>query len=101
MSTQGVFILKKGGVEKGIRISHDAYPDGVGIDVIDLLKTTDMPELYNCLVSSDEADLPSDEIMPSCEEEISFSFGILRLVVKQQKRIRVSPDESEMIRNSL
>ena len=42
MSTRGSFILHKKGTDKELKIRHDAYPDGVGLDIVELIKTVDI-----------------------------------------------------------
>ena len=101
MSTQGSFIIRKDGVDKAMLIMQDAYPDGAGIDVIDLIKTTDLSVLYDCLVSSDEANLPLEGIESFSDEKATFSFGTLRRAVKERKRLWISREGRGSIRNSL
>ena len=47
MSTRGNFILRKKCTDKELKIRHDAYPDGVGLDIVELIKTVDIKVLYD------------------------------------------------------
>ena len=49
MSTRGVLIIHKDKTEKGMAILHDAYPTGAGVDIIDLIETTELTTLYNAM----------------------------------------------------
>ena len=101
MSTQGIFILKKNGVERGIRISHDAYPSSAGQDIVDLIKTTDLSVLYDLMTEYDETDIPEDDDEACPEEPRAFSYDMCRLAVKNNTRLRISPTAPEQIKNSL
>ena len=55
MSTRGSFILHKKGTDKELKIRHDAYPDGVGLDIVELIKTVDIKVLYDNIEDYEEA----------------------------------------------
>ena len=101
MSTQGVLILKKNGLSKGIRISHDAYPDSAGQDIVDLIKTIDLSQLLDLMIEYDEMVIPDEKDEPYLKEPEPFSYDACRLVVKNRIRLCVSPTAPEYIKNSL
>ena len=95
MSTQGCFILRKTGADKSMRIASDAYPSGAGADICDLIKTTDLDLLYECLKTDDESDI-------SCSDDPEpFSYERCRLAVKRKMQLRISDDFGSGILNSL
>ena len=47
MSTSGVLIIRRDGREKAMDIRSDTYPFSAGLDIVDLIKTT---ELNACLM---------------------------------------------------
>ena len=49
MSTSGSFMVCRGGVCKEMFIRYDAYPQGAGVDVVDLIKTKDLNVLYDAM----------------------------------------------------
>lgn len=95
MSTQGCFIIRKSGVDKAVLIASDAYPAAAGADICDLIKTTDLVLLYDCLTEYDETDI---NILDDPEP---FSYGRCRLAVKRNKKLWISEDTRNSIRNSL
>ena len=99
MSTSGVFIIRKGGTEKGLNISHDAYPGGAGVDIVDLIKTTDIAALFDCMSVFDEWDPPEDGEYP--DEPDRFSFAECRMAVKEKRTLWISPGAEDWIRDSL
>ena len=101
MSTQGVFIVRKDGYEKAMHILHDANPDGAGVDIADLIKTTDLNALYDCLTEYDEWDMPEQGNDEYSDEPVPFSYGACRLAVKQRKRLWISAGAQEKICDSL
>lgn len=76
MSTRGNFILHKKGTDKELKIRHDAYPDGVGLDIVELIKTVDIKVLYDNIEDYEEASF--DETIfdkpdfPDGPEDFSF-----------------------------
>ena len=101
MSTRGVVILKKEGEEKEIRVSHDAYPSGAGLDLVDLIKTTDLDALFGCMVEKDEIDIEDEDDMYCSDAPQPFSYDLCRLAVKKHRRLWIRPSAPGMIRNSL
>ena len=101
MSTRGVMILRKDGVEKAMHILHDAYPEGGGIDIVDLIKTTDLNTLYDYLTIYDEWEAVNAEEDESPDESEPFSYDCCRLAVKDRKHLWISPVTQEKIRDSL
>ena len=101
MSTQGVFILKRNGAEKGVWISHDAYPDSAGQDIIDLIKTTDLSILYDQMIEYDDMDFPEDGEKTYPKEPEPFSYDSCRMAGKNKKQLLVSPTVPECIKTSL
>ncbi|MBQ6482571.1 MAG: hypothetical protein IJI45_15790 [Anaerolineaceae bacterium] len=101
MSTQGVFIVRKYGYEKAMHILHDAYPDVAGVDIADLIKTTDLDALYACLTEYDEWDISEQGNDGYSDEPTPFSYGACRLAVKQRKRLWISAGAKNKIRDSL
>ena len=101
MSTRGVLIIRKDKTEKGMAILQDAYPTGAGVDIIDLIKTTDLNTLYNALTIYDEWDIPEESEEEYPDEPDDFSYGRCRLAVKHKKKIWVSPGTVENIKYSL
>jgi hypothetical protein len=101
VSTKGVFILRKDGQEKAMAIRHDAYPGGAGIDIVDLVKTTDLSTLYDCLTLYDEWDMPEAGEDEYPGEPEPFSYDCCRLAVKNRKRLWVSPVTQDKIKDSL
>ena len=101
MSTRGALIIRRGGEEKAIDIRSDAYPSGAGVDIADLIKTTDMNEIFDILTVYDEWDMPDDGKESNTEETQSFSYCRCRLAVKNKKRICVSPETADKVKNSL
>ncbi len=55
MSTRGNFILRKKCTDKELKIRHDAYPDGAGLDIVELIKTVDIKVLYDNIEDYEEA----------------------------------------------
>lgn len=100
MSTQGIVIIRKNGLDKGMRIIHDAYPKCVGQDVIDLIKTTDLNLLYNLMSVYDETVISEDDEEYPDEPE-PFSYNACRLAVNNQSCLWVSATAAEFITNSL
>lgn len=100
MSTRGVFIIRKDGMDKGQRISCDVYPGGAGQDVIDLVKTTDLSVLYELMTEYDDMDIPEDEGSDIGEPE-PFSYDSCMLSVKRKLPLPVSTSALEYIKNSL
>ena len=101
MSTRGVFIIRKDGAEKAMKILHDAYPDGAGVDIIDLVKTTDLDALCGCLTEYDEWDMPDPEETGCPDEPVPFSYDICRLAVKNRKQIWTLAGTRDYILDSL
>lgn len=101
MSTQGVFIIRKNGYEKAMHIPYDAYPEGAGVDIADLIKTTNLDVLYDCLTEYDEWGIPEQENNEYPEEHTPFSYGTCRLVVKQRERLWISAEAQDKICDSL
>ena len=101
MSAKGVMIIRKDGIEKAMHILHDAYPEGAGIDIVDLVKTTDLNTLYDCLTKIDEWEIPEAGEDECPEEPEPFSYDCCRLAVKDRKRLWISPITQEKIRDSL
>ena len=101
MSTSGVFIIRKGGNEKAMDIRHDAYPNGTGADIVDLVKTTNLHALFDGMTVFDEWNLPdmADGTFP--DEPESFSYEGCRICVNKKARLWVSPETTDKIRNSL
>ena len=54
MGTRGSFIMRKGNAVKEAFIRWDAYPDGVGRDVLTLIKTVDLDRLFEQLMTEKE-----------------------------------------------
>ena len=100
MSTRGVFIIRKDGMDKGQRISCDAYPCGAGQDVIDLVKTTDLSVLYELMTEYDDMDIPGDESSDIRAPE-PFSYDSCMLSVKRKLPLPVSTSAPEYIKDSL
>lgn len=92
MSTQGSFIIRKSGVDKEQIILHDAYPDGIGYDVIDLIKTTNLPVLYACM---------SDPWEEETDEECLFSAELCKACVRSKEKMAARVRENLFIKNSL
>ena len=49
MSTRGSFMICRDGACKEMVIRYDAYPQGAGMDVVDLIKTKDLKVLYESM----------------------------------------------------
>ncbi|MBQ8306795.1 MAG: hypothetical protein IJX90_11335 [Blautia sp.] len=92
MSTQGSFIIRKSGIDKEQIILHDAYPDGIGYDVIDLIKTTNIHALYACMSDTREEDT---------DEECLFSAGRCKACVRSEEKMAARVQEKLFIQNSL
>ena len=101
MSTQGVLIIQKNGKEKPMHILYDAYPEGAGVDIADLIKTTDLDVLFECLTEYDEWDMPRQEKNKYPAEPVPFSYGACRIAVKQRKWLWISPGAQDKICDSL
>ena len=102
MSTQGVLILRRDKAEKGMKISHDAYPASAGADIVDLIKTTDLNALFDLLKEYDESEIsecPETGIYPN--EPEPFSYLSCRLAVRKGKHLCISSETKEDIKNSL
>jgi hypothetical protein len=91
MSTRGSFIIRKNNVDKELVIQYDAYPEGAGLDVIDLIKTIHLDYLYDCLTESDF----------DTGERTKFELDECKLVAKRKKTIIYSVLPSYYIQNSL
>lgn len=52
MSTRASFIIRKGGIDKELYNHFDGYPSGLGRDVLNLIKTTNVHLLYDLLIPS-------------------------------------------------
>lgn len=95
MSTQGSFIIRKSGADKAMWIASDAYPAAAGADICDLIKTTDLDVLYDCLTEYDETEI-------NCPDEPEpFSYDRCRLAVKRNMKLWIPEDAGSGIRNSL
>ncbi|WP_406041313.1 peptidyl-tRNA hydrolase [Succinimonas sp.] len=64
MGTRGSFIMRKGNAVKEAFIRWDAYPDGIGRDVLTLIKTVDLDRLFEQLMTEKEffERFPKDKI---------------------------------------
>ncbi len=64
MGTRGSFIMRKGNAVKEAFIRWDAYPNGVGRDVLTLIKTVDLDRLFEQLMTEKEffERFPKDKI---------------------------------------
>ena len=94
-------MIRKDGLAKAMDILHDAYPDSAGIDIMDLVKTTDLDALYDCLTVYNEWD-PSEtdgEVYP--DEPEPFAYDTCRLAVKNGNRLWISQGTEDRIRNSI
>ena len=101
MSTRGALIIRRGGEEKAIDIRNDAYPSSAGVDIADLIKTTELNELFDVLTVYDEWDMPDDKEESNMEETQAFSYCRCRLAVKHKKKLRVSQETADKVKNSL
>ena len=100
MSTRGILIIRRDGKEKAMDIRSDAYPSGAGVDIVDLIKTTDLNALFEAMTEADEWDIPEwMETFP--DEPDAFSYSRCRLAVKHRKGIWVFPETADRIRDSL
>ena len=54
MSTRGSFILRKNGEDKELYICCDAYPDGAGREVVELIRSTNLSVLDDLLCPGDD-----------------------------------------------
>jgi hypothetical protein len=100
MSTQGSFIMIKDGVMKEIYIKSDARPENAGLDVIDLIKSTDLSVLFDIITEYDEFD---DELMADAGnmEPCDFDLAEFKKAVRANKPVYTNPSERNFIQNSL
>ena len=96
MSTEGVLILRRDKAEKGMKISHDAYPASAGADIVDLIKTIDINTLYDLIRECDRWKHPQKITYTD-----SFSYDSCMHAVRMGKPLWVSRETKEDIKNSL
>ncbi|MBR1711305.1 MAG: hypothetical protein IJ719_21200 [Clostridia bacterium] len=76
MSTRGSFIIRKNRTDKELQICHDAYPDGAGLDITELIKAVDVNVLYDLIADYEEecwaADINTAPDFPDEPEEFSL-----------------------------
>ena len=101
MSTRGALVICRGGEEKAIDIRSDAYPSSAGVDIADLIKTTDLNTLFDILTVYDEWDIPDDGEELNTDEPTAFSYCRCRLAVNHKKRLWVSQETVDKVKNSL
>ena len=80
-------------------IRYDAYPAAAGIDVIELVKTTDLEALFGCMEEYDPFVVPEDG--DPCDEPQAFSFALCRKAVKTRGKIYVHRKGIFFIQQSL
>lgn len=89
MSTRGSFIIRKNRTDKKLQICHDAYPDGAGIDITELIKVVDVNVLYDLIVDYEEecwaADNDTAPELPDAPEE--FSLECCKRAVRDRKTV--------------
>lgn len=69
MSTRGSFMICRDGVCKEMFIRYDAYPQGAGVNVIDLIKTKNLNILYEAMCADmDGEEEPAEFSYESCKE---------------------------------
>ncbi|MBQ9010569.1 MAG: hypothetical protein IJ088_14775 [Clostridia bacterium] len=91
MSTRGSFILCREGACREMEIFHDAYPQGAGINVVDLIRTKNLDVLYDAMC-------PDREGM---EEANGFSYEACKRAGWDGNSLTVRPEPDDFIRNSL
>ena len=101
MSTRGVVIIRRDGIEKAMDIWSDAYPSGAGVDIADLIKTTDMEALFDALTEYDEWEIPEDGEEEYPDDPDAFSFERCRMAVKHGTKMWITPGTVGKIRDSL
>ncbi len=98
MSTRGIFIIRKDNVEKGLYIPHDAYPEDAGMDVVDLIQTTDLSALFDCITEYDEWDIPEEDDHPDVPD--FFDYKQCKMAAGRSKRLWAQRDTKDFIRDS-
>lgn len=101
MSTRGALVIRRYGEEKAIDIRSDAYPSSADVDIADLIKTTDMNEIFDILTVYDEWDMPDDGKEMNSDEPLAFSYCRCRLAVKHKKKLWVSQETADKVKNSM
>ena len=82
MSTRGSFIIRKNGKDKELYIPADSYPSSAGRDVVRLIKSLDLSNLYNLLKTEDDLFEAGDI---SLGEPFDFSLDALVKAYREEK----------------
>ncbi len=53
MSTRGIFIIRKNGIDKSLYIASDAYPQYSARNVVSLIRDSDLDKVYDILIPSE------------------------------------------------
>ena len=103
MSTRGSFVIRKGGVGKILNIWHDAYPDGAGLDIAELIKTVDMNALFKTIVDYEGELLDGDAFdNPDFPDEPeAFTLECCKNAVRKKKFIYGTATKEKNIENDL
>ena len=78
MGTRGSLIIRRDKNEKEFYIHMDAYPDGVGIGIIDMVRSLDLNLLYDLLVSADNLSTDDDDPEEYYEYSLQKCIDMLR-----------------------
>ena len=91
MSTRGSFMICRDGACKEMVIRYDAYPQGAGMDVVDLIKTKDLIVLYESM-----------RIDRECGESAAdFSYECCKAGGREEGYLPVRSGPEYFIQNSL
>ena len=88
--------MRKGGDVKEFYIDADAYPSAAGLDIIELIKTTNLDILFDCLVEYDEYTME-----PMEEEPVAFSLAAFKNAAKTRTILYTREGEHYFIENSI
>lgn len=83
MSTRGSFIIKRDNIDKELYIPADAYPSGVGRDVVRLVKSLDINNMYDLLKA--EEDLLEEVDYIPCVEPRDFELEKMVSSVRNER----------------
>lgn len=100
MSTRGSFVIIKNGISKKLGIRHDAYPNGAGMDIAELIKTVDISDLFERIDDYDAAmlDVESFDKEDFPDEPDPFELSKCRIALKRNGILygRVIASEAEL-----
>jgi len=83
MSTRGSFIIKRDNIDKELYIPADAYPGGAGRDVVRLVKSLDINNMYDLLKT--EEDLLEEVDYIPCVEPRDFELEKMVSSVRNER----------------